>query len=138
MGMRDGRRMGTGTGRRRGRRFEAGTRRGVARGGRSLASAAPWSFGSSHPGMCLCRGTRYAGARADVDADSESVVLARPARAQVIRNKKRFHQQALVELRVLQHIRDADPEDRQNCVHIGVRQPGPEGLRGRGAGGLGG
>ncbi|KAG2499615.1 hypothetical protein HYH03_002554 [Edaphochlamys debaryana] len=37
----------------------------------------------------------------------------------VIRNKKRFHQQALVELRVLQRVRDSDPEDRHNCVHIG-------------------
>ncbi|GLI61096.1 hypothetical protein VaNZ11_003376, partial [Volvox africanus] len=37
----------------------------------------------------------------------------------VIRNKKRFHQQALVELRVLQNIRDSDPEDNNNCVHIG-------------------
>ncbi|GIL95089.1 hypothetical protein Vretimale_1177, partial [Volvox reticuliferus] len=37
----------------------------------------------------------------------------------IIRNKKRFHQQALVELRVLQNIRDSDPEDTNNCVHIG-------------------
>jgi dual specificity tyrosine-phosphorylation-regulated kinase 2/3/4 len=35
----------------------------------------------------------------------------------VIRNKKRFHQQALVEVKVLKHIRTHDPDDRFNVIH---------------------
>jgi len=36
----------------------------------------------------------------------------------VIRNKKRFHQQALVEVKVLEHIRTHDPEDQTNTIKI--------------------
>ncbi|KAF5831964.1 hypothetical protein DUNSADRAFT_12329 [Dunaliella salina] len=36
----------------------------------------------------------------------------------VIRNKKRFHHQALVELQVLQYLRDMDPKNETNCVQI--------------------
>ncbi len=38
----------------------------------------------------------------------------------VIRNKKRFHHQALVELKVLQHLRQCDPGDQHHVVHIQV------------------
>ncbi|GBF94279.1 dual-specificity tyrosine-(Y)-phosphorylation regulated kinase [Raphidocelis subcapitata] len=36
----------------------------------------------------------------------------------IIRNKKRFHHQAQVELKVLQHLRSHDPEDAHNVIHI--------------------
>jgi dual specificity tyrosine-phosphorylation-regulated kinase 2/3/4 len=36
----------------------------------------------------------------------------------VIRNKKRFHQQGIVEVKVLQHMRDNDPDDSNNVVHL--------------------
>lgn len=36
----------------------------------------------------------------------------------VIRNKKRFHRQAAVEVRILQQLRDQDLEDTANCVHL--------------------
>lgn len=36
----------------------------------------------------------------------------------IIRNKKRFHHQAQVELKVLQHLRHNDPEDAHNVIHI--------------------
>jgi len=35
----------------------------------------------------------------------------------IIRNKKRFHRQAAVEIRILQHLRDRDLEDSANVVH---------------------
>ena len=34
----------------------------------------------------------------------------------IIRNKKRFHQQALVEVKLLEHLRDNDPEEQYNMV----------------------
>ncbi|KAF6266252.1 kinase-like domain-containing protein [Scenedesmus sp. NREL 46B-D3] len=36
----------------------------------------------------------------------------------VIRNKKRFHHQAQVELKVLEHLRQQDPEDAHHVIHI--------------------
>ena len=36
----------------------------------------------------------------------------------IIRNKKRFHQQATVEIRILDHLRSRDPEDRSCTVHM--------------------
>lgn len=36
----------------------------------------------------------------------------------IIRNKKRFHHQAAVEVRVLQHLKDNDPEDQNNIVRM--------------------
>lgn len=36
----------------------------------------------------------------------------------VIRNKRRFHQQGVVEVKVLEHMRDHDPEDSNNVVHL--------------------
>jgi dual specificity tyrosine-phosphorylation-regulated kinase 2/3/4 len=36
----------------------------------------------------------------------------------VIRNKSRFHKQALVEVRVLTHIRDHDAHDESSCVRM--------------------
>jgi serine/threonine protein kinase len=36
----------------------------------------------------------------------------------MIRNKKRFHHQALVEVKILEHIRDCDPEHSANVVHL--------------------
>ncbi|GBF91610.1 dual-specificity tyrosine-(Y)-phosphorylation regulated kinase [Raphidocelis subcapitata] len=36
----------------------------------------------------------------------------------IIRNKKRFHHQAQVELRVLEHLRAHDPEDAHNVIHL--------------------
>jgi len=36
----------------------------------------------------------------------------------VIRNKKRFHQQGIVEVKVLEHMRDNDLEDSNNVVHV--------------------
>ncbi|WIA15692.1 hypothetical protein OEZ85_002317 [Tetradesmus obliquus] len=36
----------------------------------------------------------------------------------VIRNKKRFHHQAQVELKVLEHLRQHDPEDAHHVIHI--------------------
>lgn len=41
----------------------------------------------------------------------------------IIRNKKRFHAQALVELRILQHLTDADVGDKAGVVHILVSIP---------------
>ena len=34
----------------------------------------------------------------------------------IIRNKKRFHQQALIEVKLLEHLRDNDPEEQYNMV----------------------
>jgi dual specificity tyrosine-phosphorylation-regulated kinase 2/3/4 len=36
----------------------------------------------------------------------------------IIRNKKRFHQQGIVEVKVLEHMREHDPEDSNNVVHL--------------------
>lgn len=36
----------------------------------------------------------------------------------LIRNKKRFHHQALVEVKLLQYIKDRDPQDQANIVHM--------------------
>lgn len=36
----------------------------------------------------------------------------------LIRNKKRFHRQAAIEVKVLQQLRDNDIEDTANCVHF--------------------
>eukprot|EP01029_Cantina_marsupialis_P006502 TRINITY_DN1714_c0_g1_i1.p1 TRINITY_DN1714_c0_g1~~TRINITY_DN1714_c0_g1_i1.p1 ORF type:complete len:508 (-),score=120.37 TRINITY_DN1714_c0_g1_i1:440-1963(-) len=36
----------------------------------------------------------------------------------IIRNRKRFHHQALVEVKILEHIRDNDPEDQTNIYKI--------------------
>lgn len=36
----------------------------------------------------------------------------------VIRNKRRFHQQALVEVKILEHLQHNDPEDSCNLVHM--------------------
>jgi dual specificity tyrosine-phosphorylation-regulated kinase 2/3/4 len=36
----------------------------------------------------------------------------------VIRNKKRFHRQAAIEVRILQQLRDRDLEDKANLVHL--------------------
>jgi len=36
----------------------------------------------------------------------------------LIRNKKRFHQQALIEVKLLQYIKDRDPHDQANIVHL--------------------
>eukprot|EP00882_Tetradesmus_deserticola_P009657 GHRQ01010195.1.p1 GENE.GHRQ01010195.1~~GHRQ01010195.1.p1 ORF type:complete len:476 (+),score=152.28 GHRQ01010195.1:1320-2747(+) len=36
----------------------------------------------------------------------------------VIRNKKRFHHQAQVELKVLEHLRQQDPDDAHHVIHI--------------------
>lgn len=36
----------------------------------------------------------------------------------IIRNKKRFHQQGIVEVKVLEHMRDNDPDDSNNIVHV--------------------
>lgn len=41
----------------------------------------------------------------------------------LIRNKKRFHHQALVEVKLLAHIRDADPDNATNIIHVRVRPP---------------
>lgn len=36
----------------------------------------------------------------------------------IIRNKKRFHHQALVEVKILEHLREKDSEDSTNIIHI--------------------
>jgi dual specificity tyrosine-phosphorylation-regulated kinase 2/3/4 len=36
----------------------------------------------------------------------------------IIRNKKRFHHQATVELKVLEHLRASDPREEHNVIHI--------------------
>ena len=36
----------------------------------------------------------------------------------ILRNKKRLHKQGLVEVRILERLRDKDPEDKKNCVRI--------------------
>ena len=36
----------------------------------------------------------------------------------IIRNKKRFHHQALVEVKILEHLRSRDPGDGSNMVHM--------------------
>jgi dual specificity tyrosine-phosphorylation-regulated kinase 2/3/4 len=36
----------------------------------------------------------------------------------IIRNKKRFHHQAQVELKVLEHLRSNDGDDSHNVIHI--------------------
>lgn len=36
----------------------------------------------------------------------------------IIRNKKRFHKQGAVEVKVLKHLRDNDPEDTQNVIKM--------------------
>ena len=38
----------------------------------------------------------------------------------IIRNKKRFHHQALVELKVLKYLVEEDPDDSYNVVHMQV------------------
>ena len=35
----------------------------------------------------------------------------------VIRNKKRFHHQALVEVKILEHLRDNDPDGQYNIIN---------------------
>ncbi len=47
----------------------------------------------------------------------------------IIRNKKRFHHQALVELKVLKYLVEEDPNDSFNVVHM---QVGGAWARGRG------
>ena len=42
----------------------------------------------------------------------------RTVAVKVIRNKKRFHHQALVELKVLEHLRHKDPKDEHNLVKM--------------------
>lgn len=37
----------------------------------------------------------------------------------IIRNKKRFHHQALVEVKILEHLRHKDYEDSANIIHMG-------------------
>ena len=36
----------------------------------------------------------------------------------IIRNKKRFHHQALVEVKVLKHLKDKDPNSNSNIIHL--------------------
>ena len=36
----------------------------------------------------------------------------------IIRNKKRFHHQAAVELKILQHLKEHDPEDAHNIIRM--------------------
>jgi dual specificity tyrosine-phosphorylation-regulated kinase 2/3/4 len=36
----------------------------------------------------------------------------------VIRNKKRFHKQAMVEVRILDHLKTNDPENNKNVVKM--------------------
>lgn len=36
----------------------------------------------------------------------------------IVRNRKRFHQQAMVEVKILKHLRDNDPEENYNIVKI--------------------
>jgi dual specificity tyrosine-phosphorylation-regulated kinase 2/3/4 len=36
----------------------------------------------------------------------------------VIRNKKRFHKQAIVEVRLLDHLKTNDPEDNKNIIKM--------------------
>ena len=36
----------------------------------------------------------------------------------IIRNKKRFHHQALVEVKVLKHLKDKDPNGNSNIIHL--------------------
>lgn len=40
------------------------------------------------------------------------------AAVKLIRNKKRFHHQALVEVKLLQYIKERDPHDQANIVHM--------------------
>jgi len=42
----------------------------------------------------------------------------RPMALKVIRNKKRFHHQALVEVKILDHLRVHDPDDQYNMVRM--------------------
>eukprot|EP01062_Namystynia_karyoxenos_P072418 TRINITY_DN6857_c0_g1_i2.p1 TRINITY_DN6857_c0_g1~~TRINITY_DN6857_c0_g1_i2.p1 ORF type:complete len:745 (+),score=264.75 TRINITY_DN6857_c0_g1_i2:86-2236(+) len=42
----------------------------------------------------------------------------RPMALKVIRNKKRFHHQALVEVKILDHLRTHDPDDQYNIVKM--------------------
>lgn len=42
----------------------------------------------------------------------------------LIRNKKRFHHQALVEVKLLAHIRHADPDNATNIIHVRVCRRG--------------
>lgn len=48
-----------------------------------------------------------------IDHATQNVVAVK-----IIRNKKRFHQQALVEVKVLEKIRDEDVHDRANIIKI--------------------
>ncbi len=41
-----------------------------------------------------------------------------PCALKIIRNKKRFHQQATVEIRILDHLRSRDPEDRSCTIRM--------------------
>ena len=36
----------------------------------------------------------------------------------LIRNKKRFHHQALIEVKILEHLRDADTDNKLNIIHM--------------------
>jgi len=36
----------------------------------------------------------------------------------IIRNKKKFHQQALIEVKILQHLKSHDPEDKYGCIQV--------------------
>ena len=36
----------------------------------------------------------------------------------IIRNKKRFHKQAVVEVKVLDHLKSFDPEDNKNVIKM--------------------
>lgn len=36
----------------------------------------------------------------------------------IIRNKKRFHKQAIVEVRILDHLKTHDPEDNKNVIKM--------------------
>ena len=36
----------------------------------------------------------------------------------IIRNKKRFHQQAVIEAKILKYVKDNDPDERSNIVQM--------------------
>eukprot|EP01062_Namystynia_karyoxenos_P072419 TRINITY_DN6857_c0_g1_i3.p1 TRINITY_DN6857_c0_g1~~TRINITY_DN6857_c0_g1_i3.p1 ORF type:complete len:655 (+),score=202.07 TRINITY_DN6857_c0_g1_i3:124-2088(+) len=42
----------------------------------------------------------------------------RPVALKIIRNKKRFHHQALIEVRILEHLKHFDPEDQYNVIKM--------------------
>lgn len=42
----------------------------------------------------------------------------KPVAIKIIRNKKRFHHQALVEVRILDELRKKDPNNEHNVIHM--------------------